>query len=114
MIKSIASIGSCKVEVLIEVKSTRKNIRLPVYAKKIIVILPRSQAQILVHHATLLDRDFLFKPIDSKLSLYAYLVDSSILIILAKNNSNIAITVLRNYYLGIIYDTNFNNYYLVS
>ena len=31
--RSIAFIGSCKVEVLIKVKSVRKTIRLPIYIK---------------------------------------------------------------------------------
>ena len=47
------------------------------------------------------------------LSLYTYLVDSYIFIVLAKNDTNVAIIVLRNHRLGIVYDTDFNNCYLI-
>ena len=36
--KSITSIGSYKVEILIEVKSIRKTVRLPVYTKQTTII----------------------------------------------------------------------------
>ena len=48
------------------------------------------------------------------LLLYAYLVDSLVPIVLIKNKINIIIMVLRNYRLDTIYNTNFNNYYLIS
>ena len=112
--RSIASIGSCKVEVPIKVKSVGKSVRLPMYARQTTVIPPRSEAQISVHHATLLDRDFLFEPSNSRLSLYAHLVDSSLPAVLAKNDTDAAITVPRNYRLGMVYDTKFDNCYLVS
>ena len=112
--RAIASIGSCKVEVPIEVKSVGKTVRLPVHAKQMIVIPARSEAQIPVHYATLLDRDFLFEPMDSMLSLYAHLVDSSVPAVLAKNDTDVAITVPRNHRLGTIYDTDFDNCYLVA
>ena len=112
--RSIASIGSCKVEVPIEVKSVGKTVRLPVHAKQTTVIPARSEGQIPVHHAALPDRDFLFEPSDSLLSLYAHLVDSSVPAVLAKNDTDVAVTVPRNHRLGTVYDTDFDNCYLVS
>ena len=41
--RSIASIGSCKVDVPIEVKSVGKTVRLPVHAKQTTVIPARSE-----------------------------------------------------------------------
>ena len=112
--RSIASIGSCKVEVPIEVKSVGKTVRLPVHAKQTTVVPPRSKARISVHHASLPDRDFLFEPADSLLSLYAHLVDSSVPAVLAENDTDVPITVPRNHRLGTVYDTDFDNCYLVS
>ena len=56
----------------------------------------------------------MFEPIDSMLSLYAHLVDFSVPAVLAKNDTDVAITVLRNHRLGTVYDTDFDNCYLVS
>ena len=56
----------------------------------------------------------MFEPSDSTLSLYAHLVDSSVPTVLAKNDTDIAITVPRNHRLGTVYDTDFDNCYLIS
>ena len=109
--KAIVLIRSYKVEVLVKVKGIGKTIRYPIYIKNIIIILPHSETQILVYYTTLLDRDFLFKPTETPLSLYAYLVNASIIAVLAKNDSDIPIKIPRNLKLGTIYNTDFDNYF---
>ena len=57
-------------------------------------------------------RDFLFESKEENyLSLYAYLVDSFLLVILARNNSNLAIKISHNYRIEIIAEANFNSCY---
>ena len=42
--KSITSIGSCKVNILIKVKSINKTVRYPIYIRYTTIILPYSKA----------------------------------------------------------------------
>ena len=112
--KSIASVGSCQIDIPIEVKSAGRTIRQPVHAKRSVTVPPRSETQIAVHHASLPDRDFMFEPDNSPLSLYAHLVDASMSAILAKNESDVPIKIPRNQRLGTIYDTDFDNCFQVS
>ena len=66
---------------------------------------------ILVHFIESLfnSRDFLFEfKEESYLSLYTYLVDSFLLAVLTRNNSNITIKIPRNYRIRIIAETDFN------
>ena len=78
---------------------------------------PYSQVLILVHftESLLNSRDFLFESKEeSYLLLYAYLVDSFLLIILIKNNSNLVIKIPRNHRIRIIVEANFDSYYYAS
>ena len=112
--KAIILIRSYKVKVLVKVKGIGKTIRHPVYTKNIVIILPYLETQILVYYTALLDRNFLFEPAETPLSLYAYLINASITAVLAKNNSNIPIKIPRNLKLGTICDTDFNNCFQVT
>ena len=77
-------------------------------------MLSYSQVLILMHFIESLFnlRDFLFElEEESYLLLYAYLVDSFLLIVLIRNNSNLIIKISRNYRIRIIVEANFNSYY---
>ena len=67
-----------------------------------------------MYYTALPDRNFLFEPTETPLSLYAYLVDSSISAVLAKNDSDVPIKIPRNLKLGTICDTDFDNYFQVT
>ena len=112
--KAITSIGSYKVEVLVKVKGIGKTIRHPIYIKNIIIVPPYSETQILVYYTALPDCNFLFEPAETPLSLYAYLINTSIIAVLTKNNSDISIKIPRNLKLGTICDTDFNNYFRLT
>ena len=66
-----------------------------------------------IHHLALLERDFLFELCDTKLSIYASLVDNDISLVLVKNESEKAIKVPRNMRLGEIREVEFNRYYYI-
>ena len=58
--------------------------------------------QILIYHASLSNRDFIFELDELNLILYTYLVDFLMHFILIKNNSNRVIKISRNFRLKII------------
>ena len=69
---------------------------------------------ILIHFIKSLfnSRDFLFElKEENYLLLYAYLVNSFLLIILTRNNSKLIIKISRNYRIRIIAEANFNSCY---
>ena len=77
-------------------------------------MLSYSQVLILIYFIKFLFnlRDFLFEfKEESYLLLYAYLVDSFLLVILIRDNSNLIIKILRNYCIRIIVEAYFNSYY---
>ena len=110
-----ADIGSCQTSVPIEVRTRGgRAVTHPVHVRKSIIIPPRSEAQIPVHHVTLPDRDFFFEPEQSQLSLYAHLVNASMTAVLAKNDSDQAVKVPRNLRLGTVQEADFDNCYHVT
>ena len=111
--KRVAYITSCDIKAPIKVLSTRPLVRRVVSAKKAIVIPPQSIGIVAIHHLTLLERDFLFELCDTKLSIYAGLVDNDISLVLVKNESKKAIKVPRNMRLGEIREVEFNRYYYI-
>lgn len=85
-----------------------------VHAKRSIIIPPRSEAHIPVHHTSLPDRDFFFEPDQSQLSLYAHLVDAFMTAVIAKNDSDQAVKVPRNLRLGTVQEADFDNCYHIT
>ena len=112
--KRVAHITSCDIEAPIEVLSTGPPVRRVVSAKKAMVIPPQSIGIVAIHHLALPERDFLFELCDTKLSIYAGLVDNDISSVLVKNESEKAIKVPRNMRLGEIREAEFNGCYHVS
>ena len=112
-----ASIGSCGISVPIEMRTRAgRAVSHPVHAKKSLVVPPRSQVQVPVHHhhGSLPDRDFFFEPDEMNLTLYAHLVDSSMSAILAKNDTDRAVQIPRNFRLGTIQEADFDNCYHIT
>lgn len=113
---SSASIGSCQVEMPLEIRARNKGRAVvhPVHAKRSVIIPPRSEAHISIHHASLSDRDFFFEPDQSQLSLYAHLIDAFMTAVIAKNDSNQAVKVSRNLRLGTVQEADFDNCYHIT
>ncbi len=99
--KRVASIGSCGVEVPIEVRSKGPLMKRTINSKKTVVVPPNSSAVVPIYHLDLPDRDFMFEPIeDSTLALYAGLIDQSTRGILVKNAMDKPVHIRRNTRLG--------------
>ena len=113
---SSAHIGSCQVEIPLEMRArgNGQSVLQPVHAKQSLIIPPRSETRIPVHHASLPDRDFFFEPAETPLSLYAHLVDASMTAVVAKNDTDYAVKVPRNLRLGTIQEANFDNCYHIT
>ena len=116
--QSKASIGSCGTTVSIEMRArSGRAVSHPVHVKKSLVVPPHSQVQIPIHHhnGSLPDRNFFFEPDELNLTLYAHLVDLSTIAILAKNDLDRAVQILRNFRLGTIQEADFDNcYHIIS
>jgi len=59
-------------------------------------------------------RDLFFELEDSGLSLYTYLIDSSLSSVLAKNDLENKVRIPRNLRLGHIFKADFNNYLYIT
>ncbi len=113
--KRVASIGSCGVEIPIEVRSKGPLIKRTINSKKTVVIPPNSSAVVPIYHLDLPDRDFMFKPIeDSTLALYAGLIDQSTRGILVKNAMNKPVYIRRNTRLGHLAELSTDRYYYIT
>ena len=113
---SSAFIGSCQVKMPLEMlaRGNGRSVLQPVHAKQSLIIPPRSELHIPVHHASLPDRDFFFEPDSSPLSLYAHLVDASMTAVITKNDTDYAVQVPRNMKLGTIQEADFDNCYYIT
>ncbi len=112
--KSAAWIGSCGVEIPLEMRTRGRPVLHPIHAKKSTIIPPHSQASVPVHHASLPDRDFFFEPDQGPLSLYAHLADASMNFVIAKNSSDQAVKIPRNLRLGTLQEADFDNCFHVT
>ncbi len=114
-LKRVASIGSYRVEVLIEVRSKGPLIKRIINSKKTVVVPLNSSAVVLIYHLDLPDRDFIFKPIeDSTLALYTGLIDQSTRGILVKNAIDKPVYIRRNIRLGHLAELSTNRYYYIT
>ena len=88
-----------------------------VIANKKITLSPYSQIIIPVYYTVLPDdRDFLFKPkyYIEIISLYIYLVNDFFYLIIARNNIDNLIVILKYLRLNTVSKINYNNYYLAT
>ena len=75
-----------------------------------------SQIKIPVHHASLPERDFLFKLCETSpgLTLYAHIVNYTMSYVIIQNDSEKTVSVPRNQRLGIISEIDYDNCYHVA
>jgi hypothetical protein len=99
----------------IEIKPRGTKLRRAIQAKQDVMSHPGQQISIPIHYrATLRDRDLLFGPGESELTLYAHIVDSSIEAVLARDDSEVPITITRKTRLGHIAEIPYDSCYLAS
>ena len=84
--KKTAYISSYKVYIPIEVFAKGPFIKRVVYTKTRTTLLPYSIATIAVYYLDLPDRNFFFKPKDTKLSIYIGLINNGFTLVLVKND----------------------------
>ena len=71
--------------------------------------------QISVHDYNLPDdRDFIFNPAETELTMYAYLVDHNFSAIIVKNDSEFTIQVPCNHYMGVVTENEYVHGYIVA
>ncbi len=108
-------VGSCGMRMPIEIRPRGTEVRRAIKAKQDVLIHPGQQVSIPIHyHATLPERDLLFEPDESELTLYAHIVDSSVEAVLARNDSDVPITLTRKTRLGHIAEIPYDSCYLAS
>ena len=68
-----------------------------------------------VHNVNLfVSRDFLFESKNTKLIMYAHLVDVSTIAILIRNDKNISVKISRNYRLNRVFELDFSNVFHID
>ncbi len=114
--KGQAVIGSCgDANISIEIRSKSSPVKRTIHARRAMVIPPHSKQPISIHHVRgLPERDFLFEPGPTAFTQYAHMVDSICSAILAQNDSDQAIHVVRNQRLGHITKIKYDGCYNVD
>ena len=108
-------LGAHGVTVPIEIRPRGTPIRRIVHARSTMVVPPHTELLIPVHYVgDLPDRDFLFEPNETQLSLYAHLVDQGTTAVLAKNDNDHAVVIARNLRLGTMSEIDYDYCYHVS
>ena len=91
--KKTAYISSYKVDIPIKIFAKGPLIKRVIYTKTRTTLLPRSIAIVTIYYLDLLDRDFFFKPEDTKLSIYADIINSELTSVLVKNDTEYTIYI---------------------
>ena len=113
--KRHAYVTSCNTRIPLEIKRQGARVRRAVKAKNDVLVRPGEQIAIPVnYHAQLPERDLLFEPDESELTLYAHIVDSSVDSILARNESSTPVSVTKKTRLGYITEIPYDNCYLAT
>ncbi len=94
--QQVAQIGSCKVKAPIETLNMGPLIRRVVHSKKDLTLPPQTETTVPIHHLNLPDPDFFFEPSNTKLSVYAGIINMDTAQVLIKNHSNTAVHISRN------------------
>ena len=114
MSKQVVLIGSCKIEAPMETYARGPSIRRTVHAKKGTTISPRTRATVQVNHLDLLERDYFFEPSETKLSIFAAVVDQNLKHILVENNTDNPMRVHRNMKLGEVIEQQWDGCYHIT
>ncbi|TAQ86585.1 hypothetical protein B7494_g5085 [Chlorociboria aeruginascens] len=109
--KQSATIGACEgMEIPIQIVQRGKRVRRSVLAQQALTLPSHSRVTIPVHHIALPDRNFIFEPSSTTLTMYAYLVDQNMSGIVAQNNTDVAVQVQRNLKVGTIEEFDFDTH----
>ena len=91
--KKTAYISSYKVDIPIKVFAKGPLIKRVIYTKTGTILLLHSIATVTIYYLDLPDRDFFFKPEDTKLSIYIGITNSKPTLVLVKNDTEYTIYI---------------------
>ena len=109
--QSKAKINNYNIIIFIIIHIKNRAVIQSIYIKKFIIIFSHIQLTISIHYINLLNQNFFFEPDQLNLTLYTHFINSSLYIILIKNNSNQHIKILKNLRFNIIQKVDFDNCY---
>ena len=113
--KRHAYVTSCNMRIPVNIKPRGTRVRRAVKATNDVLVKPGEQVTIPVnYHAQLPERDLLFEPDQSELTLYAHIVDTSVDSILARNESSTPVSITKKTRLGFITELPYDNCYLAT
>ena len=108
-----ARIGSCNATATITAKPRGEYVRKKVLAKEPTIVPPRSEMILPTKPIDLpSDRDFLFEPmkqVQTRMTMFAHIVDHKMSGILVRNESNVPVQVPRKLRLGNIHEMDFES-----
>lgn len=112
----IARIESCKIIVLVEIRTSNNIISKSIHLRKSIIISSRMKFLVQVHHFVVSkDRDFLFELDEiSHLTSYAHLIDATIKVIILRNDTNRFVHISRNHRLSRLFEMKYFNVFHVE
>lgn len=71
--------------------------------------------QIPIHNYNLPDnRDFIFNPAETELTIYVHLIDHNFSTIIIKNDSKFTIQIPYNYYIGVVTKNEYIHGYIMA
>jgi len=108
--KKTGHIGSCGIDIKLEATPKKGIAKSPVCVIAGITIPPFASIAILIHHtATAEDRDLLFEPDDTPVTLFVQLANKDMKSVLARNDTNKLVLLPRNFRLGNLMDIDYDN-----
>ncbi|TAQ83100.1 hypothetical protein B7494_g8576 [Chlorociboria aeruginascens] len=110
--KRVATVGQCDdIDIPLRIMQRGPRVARSVLAQDTVTVPPRSKVVIPVHHIALPDRDFIFEPAQTPLTMFAHLVDKELSGIIAQNDSDAPVQVECNLKLGLVQEFDFDCYF---
>lgn len=110
--KELAHIDKCDIIISVIIRTRNRSQSRSVYSVKAFIISSNSECLVLVHYMLFLsNRDFLFELTETNLSIYAYLINLNISLILMHDERDHVLKVSRNFRLRILMKLDYFNVY---
>ena len=114
VVKEVAHIKNCNVNINIEVKTVRSIVREKMHFRKTINISPQFEMIISIHHIAIsANRNFFFESDEFNFLLYAHIINAKIKDIIIQNDNNKIVHILRNCRLDHIMKFNYFNVFQI-
>ena len=115
IVKNVAHIESCNVNINIEIKIVKSVVRERMHFRKTIDVSFQSKIIISVHHTIIsTNKDFLFESDEFNLSLYVHIINSKIKNIVIQNDNVKTVHISKNCKLNHIMKFDYSNVFQIS